>query len=68
MSILGWVCLGLLVAYWIWLLVRTGSNRSYVIPGIVTVVLGGVALWSFMTPVAPPSTFSAITGGRRRRW
>jgi hypothetical protein len=68
MSILGWVCLALLVAYWIWLLVKTGSNRSYVFPGIITVVLGGVAVWSFMTPVAPPSTFSSITGGRRGRY
>lgn len=65
MTIFGYICVALLVAYWLWLLMKTGSNRSYVMPGIITIVLGGLAMWSFMTPVYVPPP---MLGGRRYRW
>lgn len=62
MSIFGWVCVGLLVAYWIWTL-TSGRMGSYIIPSIVTIVLGGLAAWSFM---APPPAPPPLLGGLRK--
>jgi len=71
MSIFGWVCVALLVAYWIWVFTKPGPMfkagvLSMVFPGIITLLLGGLAYWSYSSDVAvvaPP-----MMGGRRRRW
>jgi len=58
MTVFGWIALALLIGYWILLFVR-GLPQSYIIPGIITAVLGGLAIWSAMAPVP-------VMGGRRR--
>jgi len=64
MTILGWIALALLVGYWMWMLLKKTPTVSYIFPGIVTLVLGGLAVWSFMSPAAA----SSMTGGRRSRY
>ena len=62
MSVWGWLCIVLLVVYWGWMLTKKAPTVSYVIPGIVTLVLGGVALSSFFSSPAPVP----MLGGKRR--
>jgi hypothetical protein len=64
MSVFGYVALALLVAYWVWMLTKKAPTVSYVIPGIVTLVLGGVALSSYFSSPAP----ATVLGGKRSRY
>ena len=63
MTIFGWVCVGLLVAYWVWTLTSGTRITSWIFPTVISVVLGGLAAWSFM---APPPAPPPLLGGLRK--
>ena len=60
MTWFGWICLALLILYYWRMFSSPVKPVSYVIPGIVTLVLGGCVYWSAMY-----NPTSLVMGGRR---
>jgi len=56
MSILGWLCLALIIAYWAWVLITGHKIVDWTLPLVVTLILGVVVAFSAAAP--PP-----LTGG-----
>jgi hypothetical protein len=55
MTVIGWVCVGLLALYWAWMLFfKKTKTTSWIVPGIVTLVLCGGIYMGMRTPPPPP--------------
>ena len=68
-NIFGWICIALLVAYWLWVIFKPGPTTSswikYLFPSIVTLILGGMILGFGRS--TPPPDLPVMLGGRGRR-
>jgi hypothetical protein len=60
MTPLGWVCLALLVAYWLWIATKKVSGSSWVYPAVISAVLC-LGIYFGMESAPPP-----MMGGRKR--